>query len=53
MQDEYKLYASADGEFEPEADDDMEELEEGFDEDEEEEEVTTIVPLLAANIAGI
>ena len=27
MQDEYRLFASADGEFEPEADDDVEELE--------------------------
>ncbi len=42
MQDETKLYASADGEFEPEADD-MEELEGGFGEDEEEEEISTTV----------
>ena len=42
MQDDYRLYASADGEFEPEADDDLEELENGFGDDEEEEEVVVI-----------
>jgi hypothetical protein len=39
MRDDYRLYASADGEFEPEGDDEMEEMEGGFGEDEEEEEI--------------
>src|SRR6201996_4424394 len=39
MQDDRKLYAQNDGEFEPEPDDYLEEVEDGFGEDEEEEEV--------------
>ena len=43
MQDEFKLYAHADNEFEAEADEYPDELEDGFDDDEEEEEVSVIV----------
>ena len=42
MQDELKLYAHAENEFEAEADEYPDELE-GFDDDEEEEEVSVIV----------
>src|SRR6202034_1133152 len=49
MQDEHKLYAHADNEFEAEADEYPDEVEEGFDDDEEEEEevsviVATVIP---------
>src|ERR1700741_3713058 len=40
MQEERKLYAKNDGEFEPETDDYSEEGEDSFGEDEEEEEVS-------------
>src|SRR5580698_7182897 len=43
MQDEQKLYAHADNEFEAEADEYPDEIEDGFDDDEEEEEVSVIV----------
>ena len=43
MQDELKLYAHAENEFEAEADEFPDELEDGFDDDEEEEEVSVIV----------
>ena len=43
MQDELKLYAHAENEFEAEADEYPDELEDGFDDDEEEEEVSVIV----------
>ena len=43
MQDEQKLYAHADNEFEAEADEYPDEIEDGFDDDEEEEEVSIIV----------
>ncbi len=43
MQDELKLYAHADNEFEAEADEYPDELEDGFDDDEEEEEVSVVV----------
>ncbi len=43
MQDERKLYAQNDNEFEPEADEYPEEVEDGFGEEEEEEEVSISV----------
>jgi hypothetical protein len=43
MQDEFKLYAHADNEFEAEADEYPDEVEDGFEDDEEEEEVSIIV----------
>src|ERR1700744_6688793 len=43
MQDEHKLYAHAENEFEAEADEYPDEVEDGFDDDEEEEEVSVIV----------
>ena len=49
MQDDYKLYAHADNEFEAEADEYPDEVEDGFDDDdEEEEEVSVIVATTAA-----
>src|ERR1700733_9384745 len=42
MQDEHKLYANADNEFEAEAEEYPDELEDGFDDDEEEEEVSVV-----------
>ena len=43
MQDERKLYAHAENEFEAEADEYPDEVEDGFDDDEEEEEVSVII----------
>ena len=43
MQDELKLYAHAENEFEAEADEYPDEVEDGFDDDEEEEEVSVII----------
>ena len=49
MQDDHKLYAHADNEFEAEADEYPDEVEDGFDDDdEEEEEVSVIVATTAA-----
>jgi hypothetical protein len=45
MQDEHKLYANADNEFEAEAEEYPDELEDGFDDDEE-EEVSVVVASL-------
>src|SRR3984957_3245339 len=45
MQDEHKLYANADNEFEAEAEEYPDELE-GFDDDDEEEEVSVVVASL-------
>src|ERR1700677_1095613 len=46
MQDEHKLYANADNEFEAEAEEYPDELEDGFDDDDEEEEVSVVVASL-------
>src|SRR3984885_5302323 len=46
MQDEHKLYANADNEFEAEAEEFPDELEDGFDDDDEEEEVSVVVASL-------
>src|ERR1700678_1520545 len=43
MQDERKLYAHPDNEFEAEAEEYPDEVEDGFDDDEEEEEVSVII----------
>src|SRR5271166_4963846 len=43
MQDELKLYAHAENEFEAEADEYPDELEDGFDDDEEEEEEVSVI----------
>ena len=43
MQDEHKLYAHADNEFEAEADEYPDEVEDGFDDDDEEEEEVSVI----------
>ena len=43
MQDELKLYAHAENEFEAEADEYPDELEDGFDDDDEEEEEVSVI----------
>jgi hypothetical protein len=51
MQDEHKLYAHADNQFEAEADEYPDEVEDGFDDDdEEEEEVSVIVSSTLADV---
>ncbi len=57
MQDEHRLYAHADNEFETEADEYPDEVEDGFDDDDEEEEevsviVATAVPVRIAYPTG-
>ena len=52
MQDEHKLYAHADNEFETEADEYPDEVEDGFDDDDEEEEEVSVIVATAVPIAN-
>ena len=51
MQDEHKLYAHADNQFEAEADEYPDEVEDGFDDDDEEEEEVSVI--VSSTLAGV